>query len=480
MVIVPKKNGGVRICIDFSDLNKACPKDSFPLPNIDQLVEATSGYGLLSFMDGYSGYSHIPLAEEDQEHTAFFTPRGLYCYTKMPFGLKNAGATYQRMVEKMFDAWIHKTLEVYVDDMLVKSELPQDHVDDLKEIFVQMRKFNMKINPAKCTFGVTSGKFLGYLVTKRGIEVDPEKKLRTYFHAHTVTVITKAPIESVLDHADSAGRISKWGSQIKQFGVKYQAQTAIKTQVVADFLADFPIDDADEVEGIPGMEDELADPPELLRSEDPNRWGVFVDGSCNSEGSGIGILFTTPTGRRIFYSLRLEFPATNNIIEYEAVIHALRVIIALDIQNVRLTSDSQLVIRQIDGTYQVSDPCLQRYHKLAKHYIEQIPNITFLHLNRINNRYVDALAFIASMEVNPEATNVRIERVLLPSIPLEGNMDILVVDSVAQEETLPENDWRIPIIKCLANGHLPSDQLVAQKIISRSGNYQLRYGVLYK
>ncbi|XP_026435158.1 uncharacterized protein LOC113332874 [Papaver somniferum] len=228
------------------------------------------------------------------------------------------------------------------------------------------------------------------------------------------------------------------------------------------------------------MAGELEDPPELLRSEDPNRWEVFVDGSCNSEGSGIGMVITTPTGRRIVYNVRLKFTTTNNITEYEAVIHALRVIIALGITDVRLTSDSQLVVRQIDGTYQASDPCLQRYLQLVKHYIEQIQNITFLHLNRINNRYAYALAFIASMKIYPEAINFRIERVLLPSIPIEGNMDILVVDSVAQEESLPEDDWRTPIIKYLANGHLPSDQLIAHKIISRSGNYQLRDGVLYK
>ncbi|XP_026414203.1 uncharacterized protein LOC113309900 [Papaver somniferum] len=126
------------------------------------------------------------------------------------------------------------------------------------------------------------------------------------------------------------------------------------------------------------------------------------------------------------------------------------------IHDVRLTSNSQLIIRQIDGTYQASNPCLQRYLQLAKHYIEQIPNITFRHLNRINNSYADALAFIASMTVGPEATNVRIERVLLPSIPLEGNMDILAVDSVAQEESLPEDDWRTPIMKYLTNGYLPS------------------------
>ena len=93
----------------------------------------------------------------------------------MPFGLRNAGATYQRMVEKVFAKWIHKTLEVYVDDMLVKSKEAKDHVQDLREIFEQMRQYNFKLNPEKCTIGVASGKFLGCIVSKEGIQVDPEK-----------------------------------------------------------------------------------------------------------------------------------------------------------------------------------------------------------------------------------------------------------------------------------------------------------------
>ncbi|XP_026458954.1 uncharacterized protein LOC113359557 [Papaver somniferum] len=128
MVVVPKKNVGVRICIDFSDLNKACPKDIFPLPSIDQLVESIVGNEALTLMDGYAGYNQIPLAPEDQEHTSFFTPRGLYCYTKMPFGLKNAGAIYQRLVGDMFEDQIHNTIEVYVDDMLVKIRLAKNHI----------------------------------------------------------------------------------------------------------------------------------------------------------------------------------------------------------------------------------------------------------------------------------------------------------------------------------------------------------------
>ena len=109
------------MCVDFTDLNKACPKDSYPLPRIDQLVDSTAGHRLLSFMDAFSGYNQIRMDEVDQEKTSFVTSQGLFCYKVMPFGLKNAGATYQRLVNHMFHLQIGRNVEVYVDDMLVKS-----------------------------------------------------------------------------------------------------------------------------------------------------------------------------------------------------------------------------------------------------------------------------------------------------------------------------------------------------------------------
>ncbi|KAL5555767.1 hypothetical protein UlMin_038003 [Ulmus minor] len=175
VVLVKKANGNWRVCVDFTDLNKACPKDSFPLPRIDQLVDATAGHELLSFMDAYSGYNQIRMHQPDQEHTAFLTDQGLYCYKVMPFGLKNAGATYQRLVNKMFKQQIGKTMEVYVDDMLVKSLKADEHINNLRESFEVLREYKMKLNPAKCAFGVTSGKFLGFMVNHRGIEANPAK-----------------------------------------------------------------------------------------------------------------------------------------------------------------------------------------------------------------------------------------------------------------------------------------------------------------
>ncbi|KAG7588731.1 Ribonuclease H-like superfamily [Arabidopsis suecica] len=174
-VVVKKKNGKDRVCIDFTDLNKACPKDSFPLPHIDRLVESTAGNELLTFMDAFSGYNQIMMDPEDQEKTSFITDRGTYCYKVMPFGLKNAGATYQRLVNKMFHEHLGKTMEVYIDDMLVKSLKKEDHIKHLEECFEILNQYQMKLNPAKCTFGVPSEEFLGYIVTKRGIEANPNQ-----------------------------------------------------------------------------------------------------------------------------------------------------------------------------------------------------------------------------------------------------------------------------------------------------------------
>ena len=128
------------MCVDFTDLNKACPKDNFPLPRIDQLVDSTAGHKLLTFMDAFSGYNQIVLDESDQEKTSFITSKGLFCYKVMPFRLKNAGATYQRLMNMMFHDQIDWNVEVYVDDMLVKSKEEDGHLDDLGETFETQKR----------------------------------------------------------------------------------------------------------------------------------------------------------------------------------------------------------------------------------------------------------------------------------------------------------------------------------------------------
>ena len=169
IILVKKANGKWRLCIDFTDVNRAFPKDSFPPPRIDLIVDATAGHELLSFMDAFSGYNQTSMDPEDQEKTLFVTGQGTYCYQVMPFGLKNAGITYQRLVNRMFQKKIGTSMEVYIDDMLVKSTTTKFHIAHLAEAFQILEKYNMKLNPAKCAFRVSSEKFLGFIVNNRGI-----------------------------------------------------------------------------------------------------------------------------------------------------------------------------------------------------------------------------------------------------------------------------------------------------------------------
>jgi hypothetical protein len=135
IVPVPKKDGKVRMCVDYRDLNKASPKDDFPLPHIDTLVDNTASFVVFSFMDGFSGYNQIKMALDDMEKTTFITPCGTFCYKVMPFGLRNAGATYQRVIVTLFHDMMHKEIEVYVDDMIAKSHNEEDHMNRLKKLF---------------------------------------------------------------------------------------------------------------------------------------------------------------------------------------------------------------------------------------------------------------------------------------------------------------------------------------------------------
>ncbi|KAM1776045.1 hypothetical protein ACFX15_042039 [Malus domestica] len=155
-------------------VKKNLTKESLLLQKV-LLIDSTAGCELLSFMDAYSGYNQILMNPSDQKHTAFTTDKGLYCYKAMPFGLKNAGATYQRLVNSMFAEQIGKSMKVYVDDMLVKSKHAEQHITNLSETFTILKRYQMRLNPNKCAFGVGSGKFLGFMISQRGIEANPEK-----------------------------------------------------------------------------------------------------------------------------------------------------------------------------------------------------------------------------------------------------------------------------------------------------------------
>lgn len=144
VVMVKKANGQSRMCVDFTYLNRAFPKDYYPLSRIDQLMDSTSGHALLSFMDVFSGYQHISLLEVDGKKATFITDYGIYSYKVMPFRLHNAGATYQKLVDRS-----SRNIEGYIDHSIVKSKTNRENLSDLEETLSNLRKYKMKLNPKK-------------------------------------------------------------------------------------------------------------------------------------------------------------------------------------------------------------------------------------------------------------------------------------------------------------------------------------------
>src|ERR1044072_1071630 len=159
------------MCADYRDLNRSSLKDNFPIPHIDVLVDNTAQHKVFSFMDGFSGYNQIKMAPDDMEKTTFVTQWGIFCYKVMPLGLKNAGAKYQRAMVALFHDMIRHEIEVYVDDMIARSQTEEEHLDYLRKLFDRLKKYILRLNPNKCTFGVISDKLLGYVVRGKGIEV---------------------------------------------------------------------------------------------------------------------------------------------------------------------------------------------------------------------------------------------------------------------------------------------------------------------
>ncbi|CAL8991177.1 unnamed protein product, partial [Prunus brigantina] len=229
----PERYEAMRAEVDKLSTIGFIKEDSFPLHPIDQLVDATAGHALLSFMDAYSGYNQIFKHPEDQAHTSFITDRGLYCYKVMPFGLKNAGATYQRLVNSIFAPLIGNTMEVYVDDMLVKSRTTDQHIPNLSAMFTILKRYKMRLNPTKCAFGVASGKFIGFMISQRAPLLstpEPGDTLMIYLSV-SATAVSSVLIQTKegAEHYKMP-RLVKWAIELGEFDIHYRPRPATKGQ----------------------------------------------------------------------------------------------------------------------------------------------------------------------------------------------------------------------------------------------------------
>ena len=234
VVLVKKVSGKWRMCADFTDLNKACPKDSYPLLNIDALVDGASGCKMLSFLDAFSGYNQIKMHPRDESKTAFMTETCSYCYKVMPFGLKNTGATYQRLMDKVLAPMLGRNVQAYVDDMVVTSQEKGRHTADLEELFATIAKYCLKLNPEKCIFGVEAGKFLGFMLTERGIKANHDKC--------TAIIAMRSPtsvkeVQHLTERMVALSRFVSAGGEKAFQGPKSRYQSLEKTALAVVFSA---------------------------------------------------------------------------------------------------------------------------------------------------------------------------------------------------------------------------------------------------
>ncbi|XP_013617715.1 PREDICTED: uncharacterized protein LOC106324262 [Brassica oleracea var. oleracea] len=446
-VVVKKNNGKWRVCVDFTDLNKACPKDSYPLPNIDRLVETTAGNEMLTFMDAFSRYNQIMMHPDDREKTAFITNRGTYCYKVMPFGLKNPGATYQRLVNTMFADKLGVTMEIYIDDMLVKSLHAADHLRHLQDCFETLNKYGMKLNPAKCTFGVSSGEFLGYIVTQRGIEANPKQ------------------ISAVLNllSPKNSREVQRLTGRMHSIGSSPDPPTNACRSTISYEVTREP--NRGKISGSCGFLIRIA--PELeqdLTLPNPN-WTLHVDGSSTNKGAGAGVQLQSPTGELISQSFSFGFPASNNEAEYESLIAGLRFAKAVKEKRLSAYCDSQLVAR---------NDRMDAYLKIVQGLAAEFEFFELVKVPRGENVCADALVALGSKLRDQVKRTIPIHRIEKPSINISTCQTVIIAP--VTETNTPDTDgfgpdWRTEFIDYLSKGELPTEKWAARRLKKRSAHY---------
>ncbi|XP_057444228.1 uncharacterized protein LOC130736409 [Lotus japonicus] len=432
----------------------------------------------------------------------------------MPFGLKNAGATYQRLMDKKISSQVGRNMEVYVDDMIVKSTKSSDHGDDLKEAFAQLRKNRMKLNPEKCSFGIQGGKFLGFMITSRGIEVNPDKgkailEMKSPTNVKEVQRLTgrMAALARFLPMAgDKAApfftclkKNSKfqWTEACEQTftklkeslatlpvlskptpGVPLTLYLAVTDRTVSTvLLQEEGKKQKYEPRGqvtIQSLIDFVAELTPIEGEKTQGEWVLSVDGSSNDTGSGAGITIESPDKMVIEQSLKFEFKVSNNQSEYEALIAGLRLAIELGVQKLFIKGDSQLVVKQVKGEYQVKDPQLSKYLEVVHRLMMEIEKIRIEHVPRSQNERADVLAKLVSTGRLGNYQTVIQETLPRPSIDLV-EVKLKAVKSVIEGEP----SW-MESIKTFLKNPPKDDDLNLKEKRREASFYTLVDGELYR
>ena len=286
--------------------------------------------------------------------------------------------------------------------------------------------------------------------------VTAARKLRPYFQAHTKEVPTEYPMKQVLHKPEVSGRLMKWAIELSEFDIRYKPKTSIKGQVLADFVMEF-------------TQIELAQTPH--EKDNLPIWKLSVDGASNAQGSGAGLILTSPEGIDIEYALRFGFHASNNEAEYEAVIEGLNLAHPLEVDQLEVYSDSQLVVRQIEDTYEAKSETMILYLQKVRNFLKKFVLVQVKHVPRAENSRADSLAKLATALQEDLGRSTLVEYLAEPSIDPYSMV-------VAPVESVPS--WMDPIWDYIIDGTLLDDQKEAAKIRARSARFTNHKGSLYK
>uniref|UniRef100_A0A2N9F5S6 Uncharacterized protein n=1 Tax=Fagus sylvatica TaxID=28930 RepID=A0A2N9F5S6_FAGSY len=409
MVVVKKKNGKWR------------------------LVDSTSGHARLNFLDAFQGYHQIPMNAADQDKTAFITPRGTYYY---------------------------KTVEAYTDDMLVKSLWEENHVSDLLQVFDILRESRLRLNASKCTFGVSSGKFLGHVVSRRGIEANPDQ-IAALVDLAEPRNIKQLQRLTVSNHAVSAVFVQELGQEQKPI---FFVSKAMDETELRFFWKNHKMGD---LSGIPRRGVQASDGNQMT-----GRWELYVDGASNSKGSGAGIVLVSPDDLILEQAVRLTFSTSNNEAEYEALMIGLKTAEKLGASHLQVFCDSQLVANQISGEYQARDERMEAYLTIARSLLSKFDSVQVAQIEREHNSHADILAKLATALETDKQRTVCIETLDQPSFQ---NQEVSVCSINCQ------SSWMDPILSYLKDNKLPEDRKEAKMIKRKAPRYWVSdEGLLYR
>ncbi|GJT43201.1 reverse transcriptase domain-containing protein [Tanacetum coccineum] len=374
------------------------------------------------------------MAEGDKEKTAFFTREGVFFYKRLPFRLKNAGVTYQKLVDKVFCDQIGRNLEVYVDDIVIKRNFEEDMLVDIKEIFEKLRPINMKLNPRKCSFGVEEGPFTATKDDK--INTKPQCKIG---HSELVSLKGRRQDTTFLENIKE---LHKWEDGLVD---DISRKSLSKHERVHRDINNEP--------------------------EPENTWKLFTDGASSSDGSGAGLMLVSPKGKQYTYALRFEFKTTNKETEYKALLARLPIATEMKIQKLAIFVDSQLVANQVKGLFEARKPVIKQYLEKTKEILKSFNSYSMKHVQRDQNKKVDALSKLASM------TFSKLSKKFLVEVVQEKSIIQKEVAYVVNEEG---DNWmlhirpRSVVSKITKLGYYwPSMHDDAKEIIQRCKAYQI-------